>query len=235
MPFDVFMLKFDEPDAEAHWARLRTVAPHAGLIEGVTGIRAAYAECARRANTFHFFVVDADNWILDGFSFDLDFELRDDEVAVWRAKNAVNGLVYGHGGIKLIPSDALGDIKQRTLDMTMRLTPRYRKVPVLASEHRFNMTPLLAWRSAFRECVKLASRPSDASPAKQRLGVWCSIANGERHATWCMRGARDGRDYAEKNIHNSEKLDLINDYTWLENQFIEHYGAVIGSGALPGR
>jgi hypothetical protein len=223
------MLKFDEPDAEAHWARLRAVAPHAILIEGVTGIRAAHAECARRASTSHFFVVDADSWILDGFAFDLDFEPRDDEMAVWRAKNPVNDLTYGHGGIKLIPRSAFGDLKQLNLDMSTQLTPRYRMIRVLASEHRFNMTPLLAWRSAFRECVKLASGLFDlASPTKRRLTVWCSIANEERHASWCLRGARDGRDYAEKNISNPQKLNLINDYTWLESQFIEHYGTAIG-------
>jgi hypothetical protein len=231
--FNVFMIKLDEPNADAHWARLRAVAPDSILIEGISGIHAAHAECARRATTPHFFVVDADNWILDGFSFQLDFQTRDDEVAIWRARNPVNGLVYGNGGIKLFPANAFCGVNKLSLDMSTKLAPRFRRIPVVASEHRFNTTPLLAWRAAFRECVKLASCLFDAaSPTPRRLATWCSIAiatwcsiaNAERNSTWCLRGACDGRDYGAKNAANPEKLKLINNYNWLESRFIKRYG-----------
>ena len=228
MRLDVFMIKFDEPDADAHWARLGDVAPHAILIEGISGIRAAHAECARRANTSHFFVVDADNWVLDGFSFELEFQPHDDEVAVWRAKNPINGLVYGHGGIKLLASRAfcgIKHVKEPRVDMATSLTHRYRKVSVLASEQRFNVTHLLTWRSAFRECAKLASYSARRSEeVALRLAAWCSVANAERHSTWCLQGACEGRDYGEQNIGSPEKLNLVNDYTWLQSRFIERYG-----------
>jgi hypothetical protein len=228
MRLDVFMIRFDEPDADAHWDRLRAVAPHAILIEGISGIRAAHAECARRTSASHFFVVDADNWVLDEFSFELTFQPQDNEVAVWRTKNPINSLVYGHGGIKLLAREAFCGvkyIKEPGVDVATSLTHRYRKVPVLASEHRFNMTPLLTWRSAFRECAKLASHSARRSEeSAQRLAAWCSIANAGRHSVWCLQGACDGRDYGEKNIGNPERLNLINDYGWLQSQFIERYG-----------
>jgi hypothetical protein len=227
MTLDVFMIKFDEPDVGANFARLRTVAPHSILIEGISGIRSAHVVCARRATTSHFWIVDADSRILDGFSFQLEFQPRSDEVAVWRAKNPINGLVYGHGGVKLFPSNAFCNAAEnQSIDLATRLTHRYRVVPVLASEHRFNMTPLLAWRSAFRECVKLAAGfPQAGQKAAQRLATWCSIANEQRHSGWCLRGARDGRDYALANICNSEKLIRINDYSWLGKLFFELYGS----------
>ena len=234
MRSDVFMLKFDEPDADAHWARLRAFAPHAILIEGISGIHAALAECARHASTPHFFVVDADNWILDGFSFELIFQPHNDQVAAWRAKNPVNGLVYGNGGIKLIPANAFCHAKDLGIDLTTRLTDRYRVIPILASEHRFNMTPLLAWRSAFRECAKLASRSvrgSEEKTAALHLDAWCSIANAERHAKWCLQGACDGRDYGTENIGRPEKLRLINDYGWLQSLFLERHGSRRAAGA----
>jgi hypothetical protein len=59
-------------------------------------------------------------------------------VAVWRAKNPINGLV--------IASDAfcgVKHVKEPGVDMAARLTHRYRKVPVLASEHRFNVETML--------------------------------------------------------------------------------------------
>jgi hypothetical protein len=196
-----------------------------------TDNKAGHADCARPTNTSHFFVVDAGNWILGGFSFELEFQPHDGEVAVWRAKNPINGLVYGHGGIKLLASNAfcgVKHVKEPGVDMATRLTHRYRKVPVLASEHRFNMTPLLTWRSAFRECAKLASHSTTRSEeAALRLAAWCSIANAERHSTWCLRGACDGRDYGERNIGSPEKLNLLNDYKWLQSRFIERYGRTI--------
>jgi hypothetical protein len=224
--FDVFMIKFDEPNAGAHWARLRAVAPHAILIEGICGIRAVHAQCAERASTPHFFVVDADSWILDGFSFQVDFCARNDQVAVWRAKNPVNGLVYGNGGIKLFPRNAFRHETKLMIDLATSLTCQYRKVPVVASEHRFNLTPFLAWRSAFRECVKLASRslPGSQESVARRLATWCSVANTERYSTWCLRGARDGRKYGTENINDPENLILINDYSWLKNLFLKRYG-----------
>jgi hypothetical protein len=228
MRLDVFMIKFDEEGADAHWARLRAIAPHAILIEGVSGIRAAHAECARRASTSHFFVVDADNWLLDRFSFKLTFQPRDDEVAVWRAKNPINGLVYGHGGIKLLATEAfcgVKHVKEPSVDVATSLTHRYRKIPVLASEHRFNTTPLLTWRSAFRECAKLATY--SGREAALRLAAWCSIVNAARHSTWCLQGACDGRDYGRKNIGSPEKMNLVNDYRWLQSWFIEQYGRTI--------
>jgi hypothetical protein len=231
--FNVFMIKLDEPNADAHWARLRAVAPDSILIEGISGIYDAHRECARRATTSHFFVVDADNWIIDGFSFQSDFQARDDEVAIWRAKNPVNGLVYGNGGIKLFPANAFCAVNKLGLDMSTKLAPGYRRIPVVASEHRFNTTPLSAWRAAFRECVKLASCLFDtatpiprhlASWCSRHLATWCSAAKAERNSTWCLRGACDGRDYGAKNAAHPEKLELINNYNWLESRFIERYG-----------
>jgi hypothetical protein len=227
MGFDVFMIRFDEPKADQHWDRLLAIAPDAVLIDGVRGIYSAHAACARRANSSHFFVIDADNWLLDGFLLTTDFRPRDDEVAVWRAENPVNGLVYGHGGIKLLPRGAFGSSgNDPYIDVATRLSRRYRIVPLVASEHRFNATPLLAWRTAFRECAKLASLPlhsRTADVAKQRLAIWCSVANGAQHSTWCLRGACEGRDFGARNVDNPEKLKLINDYMWLQELYSERH------------
>jgi hypothetical protein len=223
MPFDVFMIKFDEPTASVHWSRMLTVVPHAILIEGVSGIRAAHAACAERASGSHFFVVDADNWLFDGFKFDLDFEPHHDEVAVWRARNPINGLVYGHGGVKFIPSTAAKvAIERRSVDIATSMTYRYRIVRTLASEHRFNSTPLLAWRTAFRECVKLAGRLAQGAiepETAHRLAIWCSVGNRAANSEWCLLGARNGRDYGTTYANNEAKLKKVNDYSWLQEQF----------------
>jgi hypothetical protein len=47
-----------------------------------TDNKAGHAKCARRAKTSHFSMVNADNWILDEFAFELEFQPHDNEVAV---------------------------------------------------------------------------------------------------------------------------------------------------------
>jgi hypothetical protein len=225
MSFDVFMIGFDEPEVGNNWSRLLSVAPHASLIQGVPGIRAAHLVCAQRAHTSHFFVVDGDNWLLDGRVFDINFGPSEDEVAVWRARNPINGLIYGHGGIKLIPSAAAASAMNGcAIDLATSLTRRYRIVPILASEHRFSASPLLTWRTAFRECTKLASRltrgPIEPEAAR-RLATWCSVGNGARNSQWCLLGAQDGRDFGTTYARNQEKLEVINDYSWLRERFIK--------------
>jgi hypothetical protein len=225
MSFDVFMIKFDEPETDANWSRLLSAAPHATLIQGVPGIRAAHLVCAQRAHTSHFFVVDGDNWLLDEPIFDINFTPSEDEVVVWRARNPVNGLIYGHGAVKFMPSKAAaGAMNGRSIDLATSLTPRYRIVPILASEHRFNVSPLLAWRTAFRECAKLASRLTRGPiepEAAHRLTIWCSVANGAQNSQWCQLGAHDGRDFGTTYASNQEKLEALNDYSWLQKRFIK--------------
>jgi hypothetical protein len=85
--------------------------------------------------------------------------------------------------------------------VSTNLAHRYRKVPVLGFRAPVQYDALLTWRSAFRECAKLASNSARRSEeATLRLAAWCSIANAERYSKWCLQGARDGHDYGEMNI-----------------------------------
>ena len=67
--FDVFFVSYDEPNADEHFERMLLFAPDAKRIHGIKGIANAYIKAAQLSDTTHFFFVDADNWILDGFDF----------------------------------------------------------------------------------------------------------------------------------------------------------------------
>jgi hypothetical protein len=226
MPFDVFMLVFGEPNAEENWARLEAVAPKARRITGVPGILQSYRLCADAATTPWFFVVDADNWILDGFDFSVPFEPDADEVATWAAINPINGLYYGHGGIKLFPASLFAKPPRHAfgLDYPLDLASRKRWIDVRASEHRFNTDPYATWSAAFRECVKLAlaSTIGDAASRRRqryRLSVWCRVGVKKPFGPWCLRGAREGSNYGLKFCRDGDRLLLINDYAWMRRQF----------------
>lgn len=223
MSYDIFMLAFGEPNLEENWARLQTVAARAQRIQGIPGILESYRLCATASTTPWFFVVDADNWMLDGFDFSVPFEPREDEVATWAATNPINGLYYGHGGIKLFPVSLFDRPPRHTLglDYPVDLAPRRRWLDVRASEHRFNTDPYATWSAAFRECVKLAaaSTRNGDTIARRRIEVWCRNGAEATFGIWCLRGARQGTTYGLKHRDDLEKLLLINDYAWMRQQF----------------
>jgi hypothetical protein len=219
---DIFFVSSREPHAERNWARLLSIAPRARRISDQPNIHAAYVACAAASRTPHCFMVDGDNWLLDGFAFELDFEPNPRGVAVWRARNPVNGLIYGHGGIKLLPAAfILTTTGAGEIDIGSGIAAEYRSVHVLASEHRFNTSPFHTWRTAFREAVKLSAGlipHADPAVLKARLATWCADAAvhpAPAYEDLCAAGAREGRSYGHRYVKQTIALDRINDFAWL--------------------
>ena len=98
---DIFYISYDEPNKEEHWADLLNKVPWAKRVDGVEGFDSAHKAAAKLADTEFFISVDGDNIIDESFLLEtLDFQKTDQKaVHRWRAKNSVNGLVYGNGGL----------------------------------------------------------------------------------------------------------------------------------------
>src|SRR6266404_4449190 len=98
---DVFMLTMDEPNCEKHWSMLLEICPWASRIAGVQGFDAAHRAAAEAANSEWFIVIDADN-IVDEAFFDQEFVIDHPCHCVsFNARNALNGLQYGNGGVRI--------------------------------------------------------------------------------------------------------------------------------------
>jgi hypothetical protein len=224
MPFDVFMITYGEPNAAENWARLLSIAPDAQRIENVRGLIACYAACAEASRTPYCFTVDADNWMLDGFRFEVPFEPRADEIALWYADNPINGLRYAHGAIKLLPVALMKTVAfNGHVDFSTSVS-RNRYTEICASEHRFNADPYSTWAGAFRECAKLAigTTLDDARGrklAQYRLSIWCSKGAEAKFGSWCLKGAQEGHRYGLKFSRNLDRLSRINDFDWLRQRF----------------
>jgi hypothetical protein len=224
---DIFFVSSHEPGADLNWERVRSIAPHARRISNQPGIRAAYVACAQASRTSHCIMVDGDNWLLDDFAFGLDFELEKRTVAVWRARNPVNGLVNGHGAIKLFPACVVRTIEHAGgIDIGTSLgAGNHRRLGVIASEHRFNTNAFDAWRTAFRECVKLSANLiciGNSDMAAARLDTWCAdVATRPvpAYADDCVAGARAGRAYGRRHAGQTAALSRINDYAWLREMW----------------
>lgn len=220
MAYDIFFLSYNEPNADANWAHLQNIAPHARRINGIKGLYEAHAKCASLARTKHFFVVDADSRITDPTAFDYKVSEYDSEyVHLWYSDNEVNDLQYGWGGLKLFPKTAFDIIPEsKSVDMTTSFSLKI--IPQVVSRTFFNATPYDAWRSAFREAAKLSSgviRTDDENAI--RLAGWKTANVTAQNAKWAIRGAYDGEAFAL----NVPDIQGVNDWSWLKTEFTRRY------------
>ncbi|TDQ83024.1 hypothetical protein A8950_1306 [Dongia mobilis] len=217
------MLAYGEPNAEENWQRLRIAWPDARLITGVAGIQAGYRACAQQATAPYFFVIDGDNYLLDAGIFRSRLRPRSNELLMWCARNPINGLAYGHGGIKLFPTDLMRRPEPaRDIDISTSVAARSRLIRRLASEHRFATDAFRTWTTAFRESVKLArdaARGHQASAAGALLAVWCSKGAEHPLGDYCMAGADAGRAHVALHGADGPALGQINDRVWLRQRF----------------
>ncbi len=225
--FDIFFLSYDEDNADSNHSRLAARFPSVQRIHGVKGLYQAHKTCSDKASTEMYFVVDGDNHVADDFNFDYQPPPSErDAVHVWRCRNPVNDLIYGYGAIKLFPKGAFQEILGSSMnkpDMTTSVSTKYKIMPSVASTTRYNTSALQAWRSAFRECTKLASQCVDrqkSGETLERLNIWCETAReDEPFAQWVLLGAKQGRQFGERYRDDPQRLSRINDFSWLSLAF----------------
>ena len=237
-PYDIVFISYNEPTADENFAKLLTRFPRAKRIHGVTGIHQAHIAAAKHATTDMFWVVDADAIIDNSFNFDFEYipfynlqarRILHSIVHVWQSKNPINDLVYGYGGVKLLPRELTIKMDITKPDMTTSsISSEFKAMPTVSNLTAFNTDPFNAWKSAFRECVKLSSRTIEGqvnSETQSRLDVWCTVASGD-YSDFALAGALAGRKYGQDNAGNIPAISLINDFTWLRNQFETNFDAI---------
>jgi hypothetical protein len=138
---------------------------------------------------------------------------------MFQAKNMSNGLEYGHMAIGCYNKSLILETPENFgLDLT-----EYGKIypiPLTVSEAHFATSEYEAWRTAFREAVKLTLKDTDI--ANKWLSRWLTNADGE-YADWVLRGATDGNVYALEYKNNTDELLKTERWDWLERYFTEEY------------
>ena len=221
--YDIVFISYQEPNAEENYIKLKKRFPLAKRVHGVKGIHQAHIKAAKKCFTKMFWIVDADAIIENDFNF--DYEVPDhqlDHVHVWRSKNPINDLVYGYGGVKLFPRKLTMNMDTTKPDMTTSISNNFKAMPQIANITAFNIDPFNTWKSAFRECVKLASKTIQGQvdeETEQRLETWCTVGEDRPYGSYALAGARAGREFG---LSNSNDIKLINNFDWLYEQFSKH-------------
>lgn len=220
--FDIVFISYNEPNADANWDDLKSRFPLARRVHGVKGIHKAHQIAAKTSLSTMFWVVDGDSRVDESFKFENPEGLWEECVYVYRARNPVNDLSYGYGGLKLLPTKMTVNMDMNNVDMTTSISKNFTAVDQIASTTCFNTDAFSSWKSAFRECVKLSSKVIDGQVSKEtelRLDRWCSIGLGKPFGKECIKGAVAGRTYGQENAGNIPALAKINDFEWLKDQF----------------
>ena len=237
---DIFYISYDEPNCEENWADLLNKVPWAKRVHGVKGFDAAHKQCAEQSETDRFITVDGDNIVMDEFFENtLEFPEKDhdgndisESIFSWNAKNLLNGLVYGNGGLKCWPKEyTLGiNTHEAATDgegMEFCWKLNYIQMNDIFSEVHQTASPFQAFRAGFREGVKLSlDQGTRVKPHEfkdniwygnfNRLNVWCNIGTDVDNGWWAIYGARLG---CEKTVLSDWDTNLISDYDWFKEFF----------------
>jgi len=232
-PYDVVFISYNEINADANYEKLKLKKSDAKRVHGVKGIHNAHMAAAKLATTEMFWVVDADAELVDDFNFEIEYIPHYDAgnkmeqtstVHVWSSQNPINDLVYGYGGVKLLPTKLTLEMNTESVDMTTSIGNKFKVVNKISNITAFNTDEFNTWKSAFRECVKLTSKVIDKNyqiETEDRLRRWCRTGKDRPFGEYALGGARFGYRYGMKYISNKEKLAMINDFEWIKEIYLQ--------------
>ena len=204
-------ISYMEPNKEENWADLKNKVPWAKRVDGVKGFDSAHKAAAETAETDFFISVDGDNIIDETFLLQtLDFEKTDRKaVHRWRAKNIINGLVYGNGGLVGWDKETcLGmhtheNAKDKKAEIDFCWTVKHENLHNCYSTSVINSEPFQAWIAGYREGVKMSLnqgehiKPEDFmktiwGPNLKILSTWMTVGADVDNGKYAMLGARMG-------------------------------------------
>lgn len=217
-----FFLTFDDPYATENFLRAKSFIPDLQQINTKMSIIDSHKMCGSLSLTNQFMVLDADAYLLDDFKMSEIYDITKDPnfVYIFSARNPVNDLEYGHGGVKIFQRKFFDD--REVVDFSTSFLGKIRTVKKTLNIHRFNTSPFHSWRTAFRECVKLSSSTiinRNSLDDEYRLTTWCEKFNDVEHVELIKLGATQGRDFGNKNKKNLQELKKVNDFTWLRTAY----------------
>ena len=214
-PLDIVFISNSEKDADANFNWLMTVARHATnriyRSDGVTGRVAAYHAAAAASNTPWFFAVFAKLRVDQHFDWSWQPDrMQQAKHYIFHARNTINDLEYGHQGMIAYNRRLALENTGTGLDFT--LDQPHEVVPVLSGEAIYYTSNWVAWRTAFREALKLRASLPDVEN-EYRLKQWLEVDHGA--GKWSSKGAEDAVEYYEEVGGDFAALRKSYEWAWL--------------------
>lgn len=214
-PLDIIFMSNGEECAEKHYKHLlaQTCDKNNFLkwVSNVEGRIASAREAARQSTTDWFFSVNAKLKV--DVNFDWDWQpdrMQAKKHYIFYAYNPYTNDTYGHMAMIAWNKDLVMTDTEWGLDFTM--SHPHEVVPILSGEAVYGDSDWDAWRTAFREVIKLMV--SNTCESQERLQKW---KNSRHNAT--AQGAYDALRYYTEVDGDMGKLMLSFDWAWLYGHY----------------
>jgi len=214
---DIVFIDNGEPNADENYQHLCWAAERANSIRihrssGVNGRVAAYQAAAELSTTPWFFAVFAKLRINQEFDWSWQPDrLQEPKHYIFHAFNPINGLTYGHQAMIAYNRELVLSNPGIGLDFT--LDSAHEVVPLLSGTAEYAHTQWSAWRTAFRECIKL--RGNTDVESRYRLDKWLTVDLTHSNGQWSIWGAEDAVEYYDAVAGDFAELKKSYDWTWL--------------------
>ena len=214
-PLDIVFIDNGERDADSNFTHLNSVTYNLEnrlhRSSGVNGRVAAYQAAANMSETPWFFAVFAKLRVDQHF----DWSWQPDRMQaakhyIFHARNTINDLEYGHQGMIAYNRKLTLENTGQGLDFT--LDQPHEVVPVRSGEAIYYTSNWVAWRTAFRECLKLRASLPDVEN-EYRLKQWLEVDHGA--GKWSSKGAQDAIEYYDEVGGDFEALKKSYEWAWL--------------------
>jgi hypothetical protein len=183
-------------------------------VQNVKGRVAAYHAAAQASTTPWFFAVFGKLEVSKNFDWNWQPDrMQQPKHYIFHAGNPVNGLVYGHQA--MIAYNKKLALENTGVGLDFTLDQAHEVVPIVSGTAMYAETPWMAWRTAFREALKLRASLPDVEN-EYRLKVWLkedtgTIANGH----WSSKGAQDAVEYYTEVGGDFAALKKSYEWSWL--------------------
>jgi hypothetical protein len=222
---NIFFISYQETNCEENWKNLLTYHPSAIRLHGIVGINTVHLACDSLASTEYFWTVDGDNFITSELTYNKPI---DADLLMFKAVDPLYNDLTLLGGVKLWKK---GKIIEKTMnrgDFTLNATANKKVIDQSYSITQYNDSPFDAWKTSFRHCVKLTSMFFRNRPHANNIDIyvnrWKETKDlDQKNANWAYQGYQDAISYTEQHDNNIDKLNLINNYDWLKNYFLQNY------------
>jgi len=223
-PLDVVFIENGEQCAEENFKHLEQILKgKPNKLHRITNIKgrvATFRESHRITATPWVFHVTAKLKVAESFDWSWQPDYwQGPKHYIFHAYNPINGLEYGHMAMVAYNRNMLLTNEGRGLDFT--LDQSHEVVPVLSGTANFGYEPIVIWRTAFREVLKLKhsiSKKADIE-TEYRLNKWLSTGNEE----WSLLGAKDAVQYYDEVNGDFAKLKLSYEWDWLDKRYNQLY------------
>lgn len=238
---DCIFLTYNEPEKEEFWVKIQNMVPWAVRVDGVKGSDAAHKAAADASETDRFILIDGDN-MPDPDFFNQQLELHtmnENKVFRWKARNHINGLMYGNGGLSCWTKKFIYNMKTHEASdgddktsVEFCFHKDYWAMHDCYSTTYPNQSAEQAWTAGFREGVKMClnqgTKPSliefESMVAKRNydnLCIWMSVGDDVEHGESARAGAMLGtyltmigdfecfKDFDYRTVQDFDKLERL--------------------------